>query len=75
MQHYKNLGGDSGIEAYEYGQDYIIVQFKNGTIRNYKYTYASAGSSVIEIMKQLADQGHGLNSYIGTNKPAYASKW
>ncbi len=62
MERYKNLGGDSGVAAYEIGADFIKVQFKTGSI--YLYTYSSAGSSNIETMKMLAMNGEGLNSFI-----------
>ena len=64
MTPYRNLGGNSGIEAYEIGPDFIRVQFSGGSI--YLYTYASAGSQNIEHMKQLAVNGQGLNSFITT---------
>ena len=74
MQHYQNIGGDSGVSAYEIGPDSITVQFKDGWF--YLYTYASAGSGAIETMKQLAVKGVGLNSYISTTvKKGFARKW
>jgi len=63
MQHYKDLNNDSGILAYESGDDYIKVQFKDGAI--YLYNYNKPGSQHIEEMKRLANNGNGLNSYIG----------
>lgn len=74
MQTYSNLSGNSSVLAYQIGGDYIIVQFKTGQYTFYKYTYTSSGSSAVEILKNLAQQGRGLNSYISTNKPAYSSK-
>jgi hypothetical protein len=65
MQRYKNLGGNSNVAAYEYGSDFIRVQFQDGSV--YLYTYSSAGSQNIERMKQLADAGRGVNSFINTN--------
>ena len=62
MTRYKNLGGKSGIVAYEYGDDYIRVEFKDGA--RYLYTYESADPDNIEEMKQLAENGQGLNSFI-----------
>jgi len=62
MERYKNLGGDSGVSAYEIGDDSITVQFSTGAV--YLYTYRSAGSANIEEMKLLAAAGEGLNSYI-----------
>ncbi len=63
MQIYKNLGGDSGVESYEIGTDYIMVKFKK-TVRLYTYSYASAGKEAVELMKVMAKNGEGLNEYI-----------
>ncbi|MDZ7692355.1 MAG: hypothetical protein U5K69_14670 [Balneolaceae bacterium] len=65
MKPYKDLDGDSGVAAYEIGDQSIKVQFKSGSA--YLYTYASAGAGHIEKMKQLAKAGDGLNSYINRN--------
>lgn len=62
MQTYSNLGGDSGVKAFEIGFDYIKVQFQTGRV--YTYSYRSAGQIKVEEMKRLATQGCGLNSYI-----------
>lgn len=73
MQQYANRGGNSGIQAYELGADYIRVRFSDGSV--YLYTNASAGSQNIEIMKGLASSGQGLNSFIMKNvRKAYARK-
>lgn len=64
MISYGNYGGDSSVSAYDYGDDYIEVEFDDGS--TYTYTYASAGVGNVEEMKQLADCGEGLNSYINT---------
>ncbi len=73
MEIYKNLGGDSGVTAYEIGIEFIKVQFHDGSI--YLYTYLSTGREDIEQMKKLAIAGEGLNSYIGkVVKKRYASK-
>lgn len=73
MERYKDLGRNSNVNAFEIGNDFINVQFKDGSI--YKYTYISAGSSNIEHMKKLAITGKGLNSYINTNvKKRYSLK-
>lgn len=74
MQPYKNLSGQSEVIAYENGDDYIKVQFATGYWKLYTYTNMSAGSSVIEHMQLLAENGQGLKSYISKNKPIYASK-
>jgi hypothetical protein len=73
MEPYKNLGGVSNVIAYEIGDDWIKVQFRDGEI--YTYTYQSAGQENIEQMKTLARAGQGLNSFISRAvRKAYASK-
>ena len=73
MQTYLNLGGNSGVSAYEIGHDSITVQFKDGAV--YLYNYGSTGSENIETMKQLAANGTGLNSFISTTvRKRYAAK-
>ena len=62
MVRYRNLGGDSGVSAYEIGNDFIKVQFSDGFI--YLYSYRKPGSIHVEQMKILAQNGNGLNSYI-----------
>lgn len=65
MKAYRDIGGDSGVSSYDYGDDWISVQFKHGGV----YTYRSSriGQSHIVTMKRLADAGDGLNAYINTN--------
>jgi len=73
MEHYKNLGGNSGVVGYEIGSDFIKVQFSDGAV--YLYTHASAGSHHIEHMQHMARSGQGLNSFINTTvRKAYARK-
>jgi hypothetical protein len=73
MERYKNLGGASGVSAYEVGDDSIKVQFNDGSL--YLYNYQSTGSNDIEQMKRLAIAGRGLNSFISrVVKKRYASK-
>lgn len=74
MELYRDWDNDSGIRAFEIGTDYIIVEFKTGRNRFYKYTYSSSGTNDVERMKQLASAGDGLNEFIGTRKD-YANKW
>lgn len=75
MPAYANNGGDSGVSSYEYGEDWIEVEFAKGKYRYYMYTYGSTGQIHIEVMKGLADRGQGLNSYIGsTVKSDFFSK-
>ena len=62
MQPYKNLSGISGVAAYDFGFDRIIVQFDTGVI--FTYTYDSAGRVNVEQMKIFAACGKGLHTYI-----------
>lgn len=76
MKPYTDLNGDSGISAYDYGNDWITVQFKHGG--TYSYQSSAIGAQHISAMKQLADAGDGLNAYINTNptvKNGYSSKF
>ena len=66
MEKYKNQGGGSGVEAYEYGNDFILVKFTTGKRKEYKYTNKSAGAENVEKMIALAKQGSGLNAFINT---------
>lgn len=63
MDRYMNRGGDSGVVAYEIGDDSITVQFRDGAV--YLYTSQSAGAAALAEMQRLARAGQGLNSYIG----------
>ena len=65
MKVYANRGGNSSVRYYEYGGDYITIQFKTGA--PYTYSYRSAGKYNVETMKQLADSGQGLGSFIMRN--------
>lgn len=62
MERYRNLNGNSGVAAYEFGEDSITVEFNDGAV--YLYNYMSAGRSNIEAMKTLALAGRDLNSFI-----------
>jgi hypothetical protein len=73
MERYKNVGGNSSVDSYETGPDFIRVRFKDGS--QYLYTNISTGASSIEIMKKLGSNGSGLNEYISkVVKKRYACK-
>lgn len=73
MEKYKNLKGDSGVQSYEIGSDFIIVHFKNDG--SYVYNSEIPGSVHVEQMKKLATKGKGLSTYISTTiKKKYAEK-
>ena len=74
MKRYRNLSGDSGVVAYAFGPESVIVRFQDG--RNYVYTAQSVGAPAIEKMKRLAKAGRGLSTYISQEvKDKYARKF
>lgn len=66
MKNYKDINNDSGIESYEYGDDWIAVKFKSG--KTFKYEARNIGSGNLSAMKSKADAGDGLHSFINKNK-------
>lgn len=62
MIKYKNLGRNSGVNAYEIAQDSILVLFSDGGL--YLYNNFKPGKSYVDRMKILAVKGSGLNSLI-----------
>jgi len=62
MKTYDNLGGNSGVVAYDYDSEVIKVQFEDGWI--YEYEASTIGAADFQQMISLADSGRGLNSYI-----------
>lgn len=79
MIDYKNLSGQSNVESFEIGENFIVVRFKTvgkDGCSTYKYSYASAEQDNIEQMKILANQGFGLNSFINIKvRKLYKNKW
>ena len=72
MKRYGNRHGNSGIAAYEEGDDFIRIRFTSGSV--YPYTYNSAGEDDIEEMKELAKEGEGLTRFINDFRPGYAKR-
>lgn len=70
METYKNLGGKSGVAAYEIGTDHIKVQFKN-TPKTYTYSTRQISRVKIEQMKALAMAGSGLGTFINQNRDVH----
>lgn len=66
MQRYANLGGDSSVESFEIGPDFILVKFV-GRSTIYRYSYSRPGMVYVDRMKSLATTGRGLGSYIQTH--------
>jgi len=74
MNPYGNDDHDSGVVAYDTGDDNIIVKFRNEGY--YKYTIKSAGAAAIRKMKSLAKKGRGLSTFISQEvRDRYESKW
>lgn len=63
LEIYKDIDNDSNVTHYEIGDTFIKVKFDR-TFKIYTYSYHSAGIEKVERMKQLAQAGDGLNSYI-----------
>ena len=72
MKRYGNRHGNSGIAAYEEGDDFIRLRFTSGSV--YLYTYDSACEEDIEKMKELAREGEGLTRFINEVQPGYAKR-
>lgn len=73
LQRYRNRHRDSGVTAFEIGEDYIKVEFAEGAL--YLYTHAKPGPDRVEQMKNLALAGQGLSTYISRNvREEYASR-
>ena len=62
MTPYKNLSEESGVLAYEIFSEGIRVQFIGKDI--YYYSYDAPGAEHVEKMKELAEKGRGLATYI-----------
>jgi hypothetical protein len=72
MTPYKSKSGkDSGVIAYEIGNDYIIVEFKTRDV--YTYSYSSADEEAIEEMKRRALASEGLSTFIPQEDPDFES--
>lgn len=73
MKPYRNLSGRSGVRAYRTGPDAIAVEFADGSV--YLYTRASAGAAAIARMRELAEAGRGLSTYISRHvRERYAER-
>lgn len=62
----------SGIDEYDYGDDWIHVRFKGG--KTYEYRSPSVASHHLAAMKKLADSQDDLNTYINTHRDEVYSK-
>jgi len=62
VKRYQGLAGDSGVTAYQFEDDAIIIEFVDGRI--YVYNSVAPGSRHVKRMKELAELGRGLATYI-----------
>ena len=62
---YKN--SSSGIIAYKIEPHQITLKFKSNPRKEYVYTEKNIGTENLAYMKQLAEEGSGLNSFINEN--------
>lgn len=73
MKPYKNISENSGVIAYEIRSRSIVIVFVGGD--TYLYDYVKTGKREVERMKELAEQGQGLSTYISTHvKDRYTEK-
>ncbi|UVW28278.1 hypothetical protein [Massilia sp. H6] len=73
MQRYRNLSGQSGVLAYEIGEDSITIEFVGGD--RYLYTGHSTGVENIAKMQELARSGRGLATFVSQHiRTNYARK-
>jgi nitrous oxidase accessory protein NosD len=63
MKRYQNLKGDSGITHYKIAEDSISLKFE-GSKTVYTYSNQITGRTHVEKMKELAEKGTGLSTYI-----------
>jgi aminopeptidase-like protein len=73
MQPYRNLAGNSGVEAFDILRDGIMVRFVSGG--TYLYDYRVPGRKHVEEMKRLARAGRGLSTYISKLGADYAERF
>lgn len=79
LQPYKGAE-KSGVIAYEIGDDFIILKFKeqsNDGRQIYFYNYTKPGEEHVEAMKKKAMEGKGLSGYRSQHvaKEEYAAYW
>ena len=70
---YKNLSGNSGVQTYKIEENSISVQFLQGSA--YLYDYDKPEVQHVENMKELAEKGRGLSTYISQKvRDRYSAK-
>ena len=62
MRQYGEHTRRHGVRAFEIQEDAIDFEFSSGWI--YHFSYQKPGAPRVERMKQLAESGHGLSTFI-----------
>ena len=62
MTPYRGHGKRHGVLAYEIQADAIDIEFTSGWI--YRFSYEKPGVLRVERMKELAESGQGLSTFI-----------
>jgi len=62
MRQYGGHTRKHGVFAFEIQPDAIEVEFTSGWV--YRFSYKRTGTTRVERMKQLAESGHGLSTFI-----------
>jgi len=62
---YRDSRGEAGIVSFQYNHDSIQIRFKRGGI--YEYRADKIGAGNLKKMKELADSGIGLTTFINTH--------
>lgn len=66
MEKYLNKSGNSSVTRYLVSEDNIIVEFDGGW--SYEYPSYRIGDKNLSVMKKLATDGQGLNTFINKNQ-------
>lgn len=61
MKTYKNKHGNSGVRAYCFEDDYILIEFKGAY---YLYSYEDTEYEEVNVMREKAEKGEGLSEHI-----------
>lgn len=73
MNQYGGNKKKHGVQGYEIGPESIDVEFSSGWI--YHFNHQKPGPQRVERMKQLAESGHGLSTFISKHvKNRFASR-
>jgi len=67
MKKYKRKNRSSPITHYKSGKNFITVKFYNND-EPYIYSYLKTGRQHVEKMKELAEAGKGLATYISQHQ-------